>query len=778
MTAWDEMVDGRGGVRLPWRGLLGTLSGLERPELCVRAKRLERVAERAWRCDPIPLPLSAGEFATIEAGLRQRARLLEAVLADLLGEQQTLVDGVLPPALVYANPNFLRFGRAEDVGRPPLLHAYAADLVRGPDGQWRVLADRTRGGFGAGYAVLARRLLGQVMPEVFRGFGPVRALRPFFEAWQDALIGLAEPDGDRSPMVAMLAGGTEDAHWPEHAALAAELGCVLVQAGDLTVRGGKLWLRTLRGLRQVDVLFRRVSGAALDPVEQPGAAPSGVMGLLEAARRGSVRLLNHPGAAAIEVPALAAFMPSLCRRLLGETLQLATLPSLWLADEGAKRTVASGFRRWAVRPAFDWARAPLALAGLSREERIALEDAIEAEPWNWVGCSIVPPSVAPSHNGSGLAAEAVVLRLFLMQDETGWRMMPGGIARVLPAGAHAGEALPADGVFKDVWVMEDERPNIASPGPVRLQRISVRRFGDFTSRSAEDFYWFGRVVERLQGQARLARTALLRQSRGAALPREVAEVAVLRSCLVWTGLEEDAGEIELMVADALAPGGSFDFGLEQAESLVGALRDQLPPDVHGTFMNAVRVEVPESGRLDGLVQAMRSIQMLGTIVAGVVSDGVVQGDGRLFLELGRRIERAIMAAVVLATVLDQQAGGIEPALPMALELSESVLAYRNRYGGALQPAPVLDLLLADTGNPRSLAYQFAQASATLEAAGELKLAEVAEALRAEAEAAVEAGEIGPALLALASAATSLSGRIARRCFALPASMREVGYEIA
>ena len=270
LTALDEMVNGHGGVRPQWRSILGVLAGFDPGQLADRAHRLHRAAGEdgpsAWRCDPVPLPIPAGEFAQLETGLRQRAALLEAVLADIYGPQTLLSSGALPSALVHANPGFLRACRTTPATPQRFLQAYAADLVRGPDGQWRVLADRTGGALGIGYARESRRLLARVLPELFRPT-QVRQLRPFFEAWQDALARAAGSDDGRMPYVALLTPGVGDPHWPEHLALSRDLGCALVQARDLTVRSGLVFLKTLRGLQQVDVLLRRVPGGTLDGLE-------------------------------------------------------------------------------------------------------------------------------------------------------------------------------------------------------------------------------------------------------------------------------------------------------------------------------------------------------------------------------------------------------------------------------------------------------------------------------------------------------------------------------
>ncbi len=806
MTAWDEMVTGRRGVRPHWRPVLGAISSLDRPGLAARTARLQRAAEEegnslAWRCDPIPLPVAAAEFRSLERGLCQRARLLEAILADLYAEQATLAQGALPPALVFANPGFLRACRGDWPGAAPFLQAYAADVVRTPDGEWRVIADRTEGAPGIGIAREARRLLARVIPELFRA-NPVRELRPFFDAWQEALVRSSSAGADRPAAIAVLTHGAADPHWPDHLALSRELGCALVETRDLSVRDGALWLKTLGGLKPIDVLLRRIPGDELDslendPREHQGAGPGGVMGLLGAARRGAVRLVNHPGAALVEAPGLAGFMPSLCRLLLGEPLRLATMPSLWLADGAAQRTVAAGFRRWAIRPAFDPDAAPVVLADLPPDRRIELQRRVEAEPWRFAGCAPAAPSLAPCQGRDGLDARPVVLRLFLIRDGVEWRMMPGGVARVIDSDLYAGERLPADGLFKDVWVMSEENSEIVGPDARAQPKLQPRRTGvDLPSRVADDFFWLGRYVERLEAIARVGRAGLLRRGRDALLPRELAELDLLGECLGGLGIPEAtaAGALEAAIWAAVGLGGAGQSGLDNVARLVSSLRDRLTTEAHAAFGHAIRVARSEmngagASGVDGLVHAMTGLQRLAIIIAGVAADGMVRGGGRLFLDLGRRIERAVATARLLATVLDQPASHIDGALRLALELCDSVLTYRSRYMAELQPGPVLDLVLADDGNPRALAYQYLQMCELLESAGDSGLSWAAHdlhdrscALATEVlgapDAALAATGLPASLRDLATDTAALSNGITRRFFALLPPAHAIGLEVA
>ena len=315
----DEMVDGRGHVRPHWRGVLAGFADLPPGGVEACARRMQRALEddgvtsllpgvvtatgqASWLCDPVPLVLTAGEFDDLSAGLAQRARLLEAVLIDLYGPQKLLADRLIPPALVFTNPLFLRPNRngAHPAARHPFLQSYAAELLRAPDGRWHVVADRTSRAGGIGHTQENRRLLSRMLPASFRNY-QVRPLLPYFELWQDALQRLAPPratPGQEGPAIALLTPGVHHRMWFEHVLLARELSCALVEPNDLSVRNGALFIKTLKGLQPVDVLLRRVPGPGLDPLEFDGAV-GGVPGLMEAARGGAVKIANELGSGSI-----------------------------------------------------------------------------------------------------------------------------------------------------------------------------------------------------------------------------------------------------------------------------------------------------------------------------------------------------------------------------------------------------------------------------------------------------------------------------------------------
>jgi uncharacterized circularly permuted ATP-grasp superfamily protein/uncharacterized alpha-E superfamily protein len=820
--ARDEMVDGKGGLRPQWRNLLGVLAGLGHGVLAERAKRLDRVMEEEgvasllpgsppdpWRFDPIPLPLSQWEFSKLEAGLTQRAQLLEAILADLYGPQRLLAEGALPAPLVYANPAFLRpCRRASGEAPNDLLQFYAADLMRAPDGNWHVLADRTGLADGLAHALQNRRRLGRVLPELF-GSQLLCHIEPFVEICLDMIQRISPADSGDTGRSALLTPGHQDPAWYGHVLLARELSCALVEGGDLTVRDGGLFLKTLRGLQRIGVLLRGTDGGSVDPLElEPDGV--GVAGLLAAARD-HVRIVNNPGSGLAEAPALAAFLPELARQLLREDLALPSVPTEWLGHETAREKVMRNPNDWRLRPAFESALPPATLSAMAETNRRAMLDRVAAAPWRFAASAVLEPSVAPCLDGDKMVPRPVLVRMFLVRDRTGWRAMPGGLGCVLqdevPAWPSAGQVLA-----KDVWVLAENPAAIEGPAANRTGTLAIRRTaGDMPSRVADNFFWLGRYLERLEAAARLLMIAIGRVSRPAPTPHEMAELEVLIDCLTQAGLlnaEAITGLGTAALGHALlrAAGswGAIHAMLGRVSHMTGLLRDQVTGEMHAVTARGLREVEDALGRidnrrdgqaLDATAQAMSRVLAFSATLSGLAAENMVRGGGRLFLDLGRRVERAQAVADQIACTLEfpgvaQQPARIEHGLRLALELCDSSITYRSRYLAVLQPAPALDLLLADDGNPRGLAFQLVAMRALLSeiaSGGDNALATAAAALQDEPQAMVRsisdaadqsvAALFLPARLrALRDAVAELSDRVSRRYFALLPTARTVGID--
>jgi uncharacterized circularly permuted ATP-grasp superfamily protein/uncharacterized alpha-E superfamily protein len=809
-TARDELLDDSGRLRAPWRRMLGTLLGLGTNALRERRAEMDRafadlganamlVADRQpWRCDPIPILLSETEFAAIAAGLTQRAEILNLLLADLYGERHLLRDGVVPGALVYPSSHYVRACRGAGVA--PHLSVYAADLMRGEDGQWRVLGDRTARPAGFGYVLENRRVMAQVLPELF-SHNDVADIKPFFESWAETMQDQAQA---AAPGIALLTPGPGDDRWFEHVVLARALGIALVEDGDLSVRDGAVFLKTLRGLIRLHALLRRTDGRYADPLElhsDSKATHQGVPGLLLAWRQGALRMMNAPGSGIAQAPGIMAFMPSIAEHFDVGPLLLPQHKSRWLGKENIDVAGLAANPAAVLRDAFNADGPAHFLATMPAEARHALLDAAAAAPEKFVAEDRARPSAAPcTGDDELLEPQSFILRMFLVKNNTGWQMLPGGLARTLGADDLPGAALPRRALSKDVWVLREEDSLAVSHGHHDSAPLAIRRMaGDMPSRVADNFYWLGRYLERVDGAARLMRALLQRLARGAIVPHELPEITVLAACLAEAGLLDPsctsassqtilAGALQAAIAHNLGP---ISHILNQVQILTSRLRDRLSAEMHHSLvtglrrLKGMRLTLRREGRvpLTMLSDFCGDMLEFSTSIAGYAAENMVRGGGRLFLDLGRRIERAQNVAIQLRHVLDQPPARFEAGLTLALELCDSTITYRGRYVNVVQPAPVFDLVLADENNPRGLAYQLVQAkllltelnpadngsakglAARLAPLGQETADLVAELLRAPDQAEA-AAKMGPRLAWIESEVATLSDLVTQTYFTL------------
>src|SRR5271170_8087228 len=339
---FDEMMDGDGRVRPHWQPFLTMLAALGGDEINRRFAAADRYLrdsgvfyrvyedatgiERPWPLSHIPLIIDAGEWRQLEAGLIQRAELLEAVLADSYGPGTLTRDGRLPAALIAGNPEFLRPLVGVEPPGGAHLRFYAVDVGRGGDGRWWVLNDRAQAPSGAGYAIENRLALSRAIPDIYRT-ARVERVAPFFQAFQAELVSLNRQDDART---CLLTPGPLNETYFEHAYLARYLGLLLVEGEDLSVEDDGVFIRTVSGLRRTEVILRRVDADFSDPLELNAASRLGVAGLLQAVRDGKIVIVNSLGAGLVEARAMLAFLPALAPIVLGAELKVSNVATWWL----------------------------------------------------------------------------------------------------------------------------------------------------------------------------------------------------------------------------------------------------------------------------------------------------------------------------------------------------------------------------------------------------------------------------------------------------------------
>ncbi|MCA0303137.1 MAG: circularly permuted type 2 ATP-grasp protein [Proteobacteria bacterium] len=729
-SAYDELVTGQKSIRYHWQGILSVIRSLpgglgDRVESARRqleesgatVNLLDDRGAPRWAFDPLPLVIAPDEWAHIESGLIQRARLLDALLADLYGPQTLLREHLVPPMLVHANRHFQRACRVTDGRAPPrhLAH-YAVDLVRQSDGKWYVLADHTEVPSGIGYALELRRVLARSLPEAFRSI-PVRHLRPFIERWHDSLLAMA-PGGMAHPTMAVLTPGSLSATYFEHVYLSRVLGVPLVEGGDLVARDGEVSIKTLAGLRPVHVLLRRLDSSFADPLELRADSALGITGLVETTRTGAISLANALGSGLVETPALMPFLERLSERVLGQPLALPSLDVWWLGEPAALTFALANLDRMIVRPCLGADREPIIVGMLEPVERRELEARIRSQPGQFVAQYPVMPSLSPKWDGNGLVPGAMVLRAFVSAQGAEYRVLPGGLARE-PAGDTCLRSLNRlNGTLKDVWVLAEDAADVQLPSTRRFHQLPVDRgSAELQSRVADNLFWLGRYIERLDNDARMLRTTATKVATGAVSPRDAVELRLLGRLLGEANLMDPAAALsapeQVVFQQGLAGIGADNRGLmivlDAIQRLTSSMRERFSIDMitaAGPVMAEVRDRLRAArGNLDPLLAALDEVVRFVAIMSGLANENMTRGTGWRFLDLGRRIERAQFIVTGALGPFSQSPIDWEAAMWVALELCDSTITYRTRYLGQLQPAPVLDLVVLDDSNPRSLAFQ-------------------------------------------------------------------------
>jgi len=751
-SQYDEMVTGTGAIRPHWRGLMETVFSLTSEQLAEKLARAsiqmaddEIVAlpeahptSAAPSLDLLPLILPESEWHTIADGLVQRARLLEMILGDLYGPQRFIDEGLLPPYLIYGNPEFLRPLRHVEPPRGvPRLYFYAADMVRLPNGEWRVFADRTQAPSGAGYALHKRTVLARTFPEVFRS-APVRRLDSFIELWRSSLRATGGGSTE-TPQVALLTPGPYNDAYFEHVFLARALGITLVQSSDLAVRGDCVYLKTLGGLTKVDAIYRRVDGDYCDSLELREDSALGVAGLVQAARHQNVALLNMPGTALVESPAFTPFLPNLAKRLLGQDLLLPAVTTWWCGQKGPLAEVREALDQFALHNVFDPDPVPVEPALLSKGKRAEFEARLLQYPERFVARERMAPSVTPclahevkAHEAERLVPKPVVLRVMAVWHEGEWYALPGGSARIVTGDSIYRNMLRHSDAIKDTWVLSEQTadihvPAVISPPPaLQIARTDVC----LRSRTADDLFWLGRYVERLDAGLRQFVAALDRIASGGLGARHQAELKRLAGALKRTGwIEPEITAAPVYAAKfldgiAAAAGGKAPMRMcvDGIRRLTLASRDRLSLDMWRSLQrltNTAEWHFDHSSREPGrLLESMTILLEHIAAFSGLAAENMVRGAAWRFLDVGRRIERGVACAQAVSGVMMGPASQVEAGLRLSLELCDSINAYIAQYPAEIYYAQALAFVLADRSNPRALLYQLLQISSRLREQGD------------------------------------------------------------
>lgn len=725
-----QPVSGSADAQPHWQRLTESLRALGPAALAGRAGEARRLLHESgasynvyradgerqpWPLDVAPLLVASDEWAAIEAGLMQRAELLNLLLTDLYGAREVLRRGLLPPALVFGHGGFLR--ACQDI-RLPFAHQlplYAADLVRDRDGRIWVLADRTQVPSGLGYALENRRVTARVLPSLYREAQAHRH-EPFLRALRANLAAAAPAAARRDPALALLTPGTRNETYFEQALLAEMLGLQLVEGSDLVMRGGRLQRRALDGLRPVDVLWRRVDDAWCDPLELRPDSVLGVPGLLEAARRRQVSVINPIGSGVLENPALGAYLPALARHFLGEDLRLPSVESFWCGDPGHLDQVLDHLPRLVIKRLQRRAGERSVFgAELDRAQVNIWRDRIRERPQEFVAQAVIPPQPVPSFSGRALARRPVLLRAFLTAGNDGYRVLPGGFARVAPRADTRVISNQAGAMGKDVWVLASEpEAEVAYVAPI----AAVPDVGGLSRRAAENLFWLGRYLERSQASLRLLRRVFdaLGEAAAETLGRPDASETPLQALAQLTDSHLHAvasaaplaEQLSTLLTDPSRPG-SVAFDLQALERAAEAVREHLTDDALHVLVDLTTplATLAPSATVERSSACAQTLLTRLLALAGAFGTDMEQDDGWRFMELGRCIERGQNLTCVLRGLLGDVAG--EDDLPRLRETLFAFVGGSQTHGqqtsASVSPRELIERLLLDPRAPRGLAIQ-------------------------------------------------------------------------
>lgn len=733
----DEMVDAAGRPRSHWEPVLVELAAGRRSDIDAAFAIADRhqqdsgvyyrvydhgeSKERTWPLSHLPLVIPEEEWAAIGAGLVQRAALLDAILADVYGPATLVRDGALPAAMIAGSPDFLR----PVVGVQPRgdrwLQVYAADLGRGPDGRWWVLGDRAQAPSGMGYALENRIALSRALPDLYGRMNVLR-LAPFFQAWRGALAAQADRANSR---IALLSPGPLNETYFEHAYLSRYLGFLLVEGGDLTVRDGAVFVRTIGGLKRVDVVVRRLDSEFADPVELEPSSQIGVPGLVQAVRAKSVALANALGAGIVESRALLGFLPALSRRITGRDLLLPNVATWWCGQAAERDHVAGAIDRLALAPAFSrvpsWPFGFGPVAGLGGDDRRRALDLIASAGREVVGQEMVRLSTMPVWRDGRLEPRPFTLRAYVVATPDGWEVLPGGFCRIGETQDPRALSMQSGGRSTDVWItsarpVDQSVTLLPQPGAPAVRRV----IGYLPSRAAENLFWLGRYLERTEATLRVVRclAGLSVENSETSGPSRDALVRLLELLGAWgaaavpTHTAPLRGTAPVAIESALfggAQAGSVRRLLEEVRRTASVIRDRLSPDavralaaLAAPFDSAALHQGGPGASLELAEHALRIIAAF----SGLAQENMNRLSGWRFLEVGRRIERGVLTGRFVRRLADREAP--PSCLDALLDITDSQITYRARYLMGAQRLPVVDLVTLDDGNPRSIAFQVAR----------------------------------------------------------------------
>ena len=751
--SYDDLLGGNASLHQHWKTFFNSFSQLGNDEILNRSQDMMRFLRengvtyniygdpsglnRPWNLDIVPFLISKEEWAIIEAGLVQRATLFDLILKDIYGEQRLIKEGLLPMGIIYNHHGFLRECCGIKLPGKHNLVIYSADMARSNDGKIWILNDRTQAPSGSGYALENRLAMARIVPELFNGL-KVKRLSPYYNTLRNALIEIA-PRQTQQPRIVILTPGPSNETYFEHSFLSSHLGFTLVQGDDLMVKDNFVWLKTLGGLEKVDVILRRVDDVYCDPLELKEDSQLGVPGLLQAVRSGNVSIANPLGSSVVENPGLMPFLPAIARHLLSEELKLPTIASWWCGQEKELQYVLNNLSTLVIkriyRESFTGTSVDATLLGSEQLNELKLR--IQVQPHLYVGQEKVDFSSTPAMVNGKLEPCHALFRSFAVSDNGSYTAMEGGLTRTSLDKNNIIISNQLGGFSKDTWILSgDESSTLSIKKEQEYVHAQSHAYKSdiLPSRTAENLFWVGRYAERVLGNARFQRTVMqfVEEANKAFIDNDLnLKQCLLRSLTLYThtypgftgaGSEKKLQEPWKELGDMLFDGnrvGSLSYNISSFTRAVDAVTDHWSTDTWRVLREMEEAwQTATAAKHKGHYKMLNAVDSLITSMMAFISlnrESISREQGWNLLDAGRKTEQSMLLISMLRTTLvykqDEQ---VEYILQEAvLKSNESLVNYRFKYRAHLQLPLVLDLMLLDPNNPRSLVYQVERLKAYL-----------------------------------------------------------------
>jgi uncharacterized circularly permuted ATP-grasp superfamily protein/uncharacterized alpha-E superfamily protein len=736
----DQVYMPDGKIKPEWNYLLNSLNNLGANALNERQAKARRILRddgvtyniydegrtpnSQWELDLVPAIIGSEDWAKIEAGLLERAELFNLMLKDFYGPRTLLKQHALPPEALFGHGGFLRACQGIQMPGEHELILHSADMIQRQDGSMCVLSDRTQAPSGAGYVLENRTVMSRVFPSLFRD-SHVHRLASFFQRLRQKLISLS-PSENQARVVVLTPGAHNETYF-EHSYISNYLGFPLVQSGDLVVRNGFVWMKSLDGLDRVDVILRRIDDVTCDPVELRSKSQLGVPGLLDVVRAGRVVMANPLGSGVLENPILLKYLPEISKSLLGREPRLASVKTYWCGDKDDLKFVSANLRNLIIKPIYRGSDISSVWGGgLSNADASALLDRIRHQPYQFVAQERVEKTHIPVLTKGSLEPRPAILRTFSVAADNSYIVMPGGLTRVGLDVASPLISMQTGCPSKDTWVTATEPERVSDDSPLEAGQAELEAsLVSLPSRVVENLFWLGRYAERAEASLRILRTTFMLINGEQAISKASQHV-LLRSITEVTGtypgflnatneqLDHPDEELLLIIKDGNRAGSikstlnSLLYCADESKELLSSDTIRVINDIRDALDN---LEYSLSNGLSSAPEEALDPLVIPLIaLSGLMQESMVRGVGWHFMDMGRRVERAAQIMKIVTTLITPMIDKTdnETLLHAMLRSMEVLITYRRHSRARAGIELGLQLVMLDSSNPRSLIFQFEQ----------------------------------------------------------------------